>query len=84
MRALGHLQRPQQAQQWGVQQVLYIFIKKTYMARVYIQFFKDKSILNSSSVIQGEKVALGHPQRPRQAQPWGVQQVPFIFIKMNI
>ena len=27
---------------------------------------------------------LGHPQRPRQAKPWGVQQVTFIFIKMNI
>ena len=33
---------------------------------------------------QGDQMALGHPQRPRQAQPWGVQQVPFIFIKMNI
>ena len=28
--------------------------------------------------------ALGHPQRPRQAQPWGAQQVPVMFIKMNI
>ena len=27
---------------------------------------------------QGDLRALGHPQRPRQAQPWGVQQVPFI------
>ena len=33
---------------------------------------------------QGDLRALGYPQRPRQAQPWGVQQVPFIFIKMNI
>ena len=33
---------------------------------------------------QGDLRSLGHPQRPRQAQPWGVQQVPFIFIKMNI
>ena len=28
--------------------------------------------------------ALGHPQRPQQTPPWGEQQVPFIFIKMNI
>ena len=33
---------------------------------------------------KGDLRALGHPQLPRQAQPWGVQQVPFIFIKMNI
>ena len=33
---------------------------------------------------QGDLRALGHPQRPWEAQPWGVQQVPFIFIKMNI
>ena len=30
---------------------------------------------------EGDLRSLGHPQRPRQAQPWGVQQVPFIFIK---
>ena len=33
---------------------------------------------------QGDLRALGRPQRRRQAQPWGEQQVPFIFIKMNI
>ena len=33
---------------------------------------------------QGDLSAQGHPQRPRQAQQWGVQQVPFIFTKMNI
>ena len=33
---------------------------------------------------QGDLRALGHPQRPRQAQPWGEQQVPVMFIKMNI
>ena len=33
---------------------------------------------------QGDLRSLGHPQRPRQAQPWGVQQVPIIFLKMNI
>ena len=33
-------------------------------------------------MIQGDHDAVEHPQRPRQAQPWGVQQVPFIFIKM--
>ena len=30
---------------------------------------------------QGDQDALGHPQRPRQGQPWGVQQVPLMFIK---
>ena len=33
---------------------------------------------------QGDMSFLGHPQRPRQAQPLGVQQVPIIFLKMNI
>ena len=33
---------------------------------------------------QGDPRALGHPQRPRQAQPWGAQQVQFILMKMNI
>ena len=35
-------------------------------------------------MIQGDQDALGHAQRTRQAQPWGVQQVPIIFLKMNI
>ena len=43
--------------------------------------FRKENDLDGS---QGDLRALGHPQRPRQAQPWGVQQVPFIFIKMNI
>ena len=43
-------------------------------------FWKENDLDGS----QGDLRALGHPQRPRQAQPWGVQQVPFIFIKMNI
>ena len=30
---------------------------------------------------QGDQDALGHPQRPRQGQPWGVQQVPVMYIK---
>ena len=51
------------------------------MVHVYILFFKGKSIKNGPSVIQGDQDALGHPQRPRQAQPWGVQQVPLMFIK---
>ena len=45
-------------------------------------FWKENDLDGS----QGDLRALGHHQRPRQAQPhpWGVQQVPFIFIKMNI
>ena len=43
-------------------------------------FWKENDLDDS----QGDLRALGHPQRPRQAQPWRVQQVPFIFIKMNI
>ena len=43
--------------------------------------FQKENDLDGS---QGDLRALGHPQQPRQAQPWGVQQVPFIFIKMNI
>ena len=43
--------------------------------------FRKENDLDGS---QGDLRSLGHPQRPRQAQPWGVQQVPFIFIKMNI
>ena len=43
-------------------------------------FWKENDLDGS----QGDLRALGHTQRPRQAQPWGVQQVPFIFIKMNI
>ena len=43
--------------------------------------FRKQNELDGS---QGDLRALEHPQRPRQAQPWGVQQVPFIFIKMNI
>ena len=54
---------------------------KTDMTHVYMLFFKDKSISNSPSVIQGDQEALGHPQRPRQAQPRRVQQVPIMFIK---
>ena len=33
-------------------------------------------------MIQGDQDALGHPQRPRQAQPWGVYQVPVMIIKI--
>ena len=42
--------------------------------------FRKENDLDGS---QGDLRALGHPQRPRQAQLWGVEQVPFIFIKMN-
>ena len=32
-------------------------------------------------MIQGDHDALGHPQRPQQAQPRLVQQVPVMFMK---
>ena len=50
-------------------------------AHVYSLFFKDKLILNGPSVIQGDQDVPGHPQRPRQAQPWGEQQVPLMSMK---
>ena len=40
-------------------------------------FWKENDLDRS----QGDLSALGHPQRPRQAQPWRVQQVPLIFTK---
>ena len=51
--ALGHPQQPQQAQQRGVQQVLVIFIKND-ITHVHMLFFKDKSIENGPSMIQGD------------------------------
>ena len=45
---------------------------KIDMTYVYMLFFKDKSILNGLSMIKGDQDALGHPQRPCQAQPWRV------------
>ena len=41
-------------------------------------FWKENDLDGS----KGDLRALGHPQWPRQAQPWGVQQVPFILIKI--
>ena len=40
--------------------------------------FRKENDLDGS---QGDLRSLGHPQRPRQAQPRGVQQVPIIFLK---
>ena len=37
---------------------------------------------NDLDGFQGDLRALGHPQRPRQAQPRRVQQVPVMFIKI--
>ena len=54
---------------------------KIDMTIVYILSFKDKSILNGPSVIQDDQDALGHPQQPREAQPWRVQQVPVMLSK---
>ena len=36
---------------------------------------------NFSVALQGLRFVFGHPQRPRQAQPRRVQQVPVMFIK---
>ena len=49
------------------------------MAHIYIYTIFQRQI--GLSVIQGDQDALGHPQRPRQAQPWWVQQVLLMFIK---
>ena len=49
---------------------------KIDMAHVYILLFKDKWS-------QSDQDALGHPQRPRQAQPRGIQQVPVMFITLG-
>ena len=51
------------------------------MTHVYMLFFKDKSIEDGPSMIQGDQEAFGHPQRPFQGQPCGVQQVPVMFTK---
>ena len=40
--------------------------------------FRKQNDLDGS---QGDLSTLGHPQRPRQAKPWGVQQKPLIFIQ---
>ena len=40
-------------------------------------FWKENDLDGS----KGDLKALGHPQRPRQAQPGGVLQVPFMFMK---
>ena len=32
-------------------------------------------------MLQGYQDALGHPQQPRQAQPWRVRQVSLMFTK---
>ena len=48
------------------------------MAHDQILFFRDKSILNGPSVLQGDQSAIEHLQRPPQAQ----QQVPVFKIDM--
>ena len=52
--------------------------KTEHLKHVSCTIFEKKTILDGS---QGGLKALGNPQRPRQAQPWGVQQVPVMFIK---
>ena len=49
------------------------FFVDTFCINIYPLFFETGPIDHH-----------GHPHRRQQAQPWGVQQVPFIFIKMNI
>ena len=51
------------------------------ISNMFHERFSKKKDLDGS---KGDLRALGHPQQPRQAQPWGVQQVPIIFLKMNI
>ena len=49
---------------------------KIEMTHFYMLFFKDKSIKNGLSKVQGDQDALRHPQQPHQ-----VQQVPVMFTK---
>ena len=48
-------------------------------AHAYVN--KTRVDLLPFNVLGPKLKALGHPRRPRQAQPWGEQQVPVIFIK---
>ena len=51
------------------------------MAHIHILLFTDKLILNGPRVIQVDQDTLGHPQRPSQAQRWGVQEIPLMYFK---
>ena len=61
MEALGHPQRPRQAQVWRVQQVLVMFIKNWHGTCLYAIFQKQIDS-NGPNVIQGDQEALRHPQ----------------------
>ena len=61
----------------GARQVGYPWPKMNICNMFMNDFWKENDLDGS----QGDLKALGNPQRPRQAQPWGEQQVPFIFIK---
>ena len=76
------LQCPQ-SQPPGARQVGYPWSKMNIwnMFHDFMNVFRKENDLDGS---QGDLRALGRPQRLRQGQPCGVQQVPFIFIKMNI
>ena len=36
---------------------------------------------NQFKIVPGDQDTPGHIQQPQHAQPWGVQQVPFLFNK---
>ena len=80
LRALGHPQRPWQAQPWGVQQVPFIFIKMNIWNMFHERFSKRK---RSGWVPRWSEVSRT-PSATSTSSTMGVQQVPFIFIKMNI
>ena len=64
----------------GDQQVPFIFIKKLTWHMFIFYFSKINDLW--FQWFQGDLDALWHPQRPRQAQPSRVQQVPIMFIKI--
>ena len=53
------------------------FIKNKHGAWSFIFFSKT----NKFKIVPGDQDAPEHIQRPQHAHPWGVQQVPFLFIK---
>ena len=55
-----------------------IYVQQKLTWHMFIYYYQRQIDLNGS---RGDQDVLGHPQRPRQAQPLLVQQVPVVFIK---
>ena len=80
-----HLQRPQQAQPWRVQQEPVMFIKNWHGACLCnfskTNLFQIPAIKMVPGRIQDYQDDLRHIQRPKHVQPWEVEQVPVMFTK---